>query len=172
MPVATSVPMIYDSMMKQQEWDRLLRRTQLDRILGVVGKAFEAPRPRRGWIREIRESLGMSARQLGARIGVTQSTLAVFERREVEGTITLHSLERIAAALDCRFVYALVPHESLEQMVQHRAHQLAEGIVDGVAHTMRLENQSEDIQTRRQRIEQEAEHLLQARLRSLWDKPA
>lgn len=170
--VALIASIVYSFPMKQQGWDRPLRRSQLDRILAVVGKAFDTPRPRRGWIREIRDSLGMSARQLGARVGVSQSTLAVFERREVEGTITLQSLERVAEALDCRLVYAFVPRESLDAMVRHRALQVASGIVDGVAHTMRLEDQSESPQGRRQRIEQEADHLVQVHLRQLWDEPA
>ena len=156
--------------MKQLHWDRSLRRKQLDRVLGHVGKTFESPRPQRGWIREIRESLGMSARQLGARIGVSQPTVAEFEKREVGRTITLGSLERVAAALDCRLVYAFVPQESLDKMVKNRARQVAIRTLEGVEHTMRLEDQTNVGVGRRQRIEHEAELLLRTRLRELWDE--
>lgn len=158
--------------MKEQPWDRALRRKQLDRTLGHVGQSLESPRPQRGWIREIRESLGMSARQLGARIGVSQPTVSEFEKREVAGTITLGSLERVAAALDCRLVYALVPLESLDEMLRNRARQVAIQTLEGVEHSMRLEDQANDGLGRRLRIEQEADMLLRTRLRELWDETA
>ena len=158
--------------MKEQQWDRTLRRKQLDRTLGRVAKAFESPRPRRGWIREIRESLGMSARQLGSRIGVSQPTVAEFEKREVGGAITLGTLERVASALDCRLVYALVPRGSLDEMVKTRARLVAIRTLEGVEHTMRLEDQASVGLERRLRIEHEAEVLLRSRLRELWDETA
>jgi predicted DNA-binding mobile mystery protein A len=157
--------------MRGRSWDKALRREQLDRALQAWRTAAGQARPKRGWIRELREALGMSARQLAERMRVTQPSVADFERREAQGTITLASLERAAEALGCRFVYAFVPDESLETMVRARAERVAARIVDGVEHTMRLEDQA-TTGVRERRIAEEADLLVRTRLGELWDEPA
>ncbi len=75
-------------------------------------------RPSRGWLKAIREALGMTTAQLGQRLGVVQSRVVAIEQAEAKGTVTLNSLEKAAQALDCRLVYALVPRQSLEDAVE------------------------------------------------------
>src|SRR3954453_14442953 len=81
--------------------------------------------PRSGWIRAIRDGLGMTGAQLAKRLGIKQPTVVEFERNEVERRITLETLDRAAKAMGCRLVYALVPEQSLESTVQSRARALA-----------------------------------------------
>jgi predicted DNA-binding mobile mystery protein A len=98
-------------------------------------------RPVRGWIKAIREAIGMSSEQLARRLGVKQPTVAAIEQSEVRGTIQLATLQRVAEALDCKLVYALVPNKPLTTMVRERARQVARRRLEAVGHTMLLENQ-------------------------------
>ena len=119
-----------------------------------------ANRPTRGWIRAIRDALGMTTRQLAARTGQSQPALTQLERREVDGGASLDSLRRVAEALDCDLVYALVPRTSLERTVQDRAHILARRDLGSVDRSMRLEDQGLSPSGLDERINEYAAHLL------------
>jgi predicted DNA-binding mobile mystery protein A len=68
-------------------------------------------RPAAGWLRAIRLASGVSAGELGRRLGVSRQLPLQFERAEAADTITLKSLRAVAAALGCELVYALVPRD-------------------------------------------------------------
>ena len=107
-------------------------RTRLElRLAGL--ERHVGPRPPLGWIRTIREALGMTTFEMAARMGVTQSRASQLERAEVEGSILLSTLERTAAALHCRVCYALVPEEPLEAIVYRQALQKAAAEIAGSA---------------------------------------
>ncbi len=108
-----------------------------------------AERPSRGWIRAIRTALGMRTGQMAKRMNVTQPRINELERAEVQGSITLGSLERAAQALGCRVVYVLVPERPLTETVKARAYALAEQKLASVEQTMRLEDQ--EVTDKRQR---------------------
>src|SRR5215204_4330845 len=104
--------------------DRKVTRRHLDSRLQISRKEGLA-RPSQGWIRAVRDALGMTARQLGERMGVSQPTITQMEHNEVAGSITLATLERAAQALGCRLVYTFVPEEPLETRVTRRAEDVA-----------------------------------------------
>jgi len=109
----------------------------------------------------------MSSSQLARRAGVSQSVLYRIESSEIAGTVKLETLERVAAALNCRLVYALIPNEPLEEMVRKRALAVAGGHLGAVEHTMRLENQAvDDDSARREQIDA---LLSEIDTRRLWD---
>jgi predicted DNA-binding mobile mystery protein A len=141
---------------------------QVDQRLVSWRRMADDTPPRGGWLRAIRAALGMSASQLAGRLGVAQQAIANFERNEAAGKITLHSLQRVAQALDCRVVYAVVPNKPLAQMRQERALALADQLVRPVAHSMKLEAQGvSDKETQRQRKEL-ADEILRGSARKLW----
>ena len=116
---------------------RTARRRLDQRLVGLdLGQ-----RPPRGWVRAIREALGMTTAELGQRMGLTQSRVSQIERSEELGSIRLDTLERAAQALNCQVRYVFVPNEPLEQMVQRQARLRAQAEVDAVTHTMALEDQ-------------------------------
>ena len=119
--------------------------------------------PPGGWIRTIREALGMSARQLAGRLGVTRQALAFMEQREHEGKISLAALSRAADALECDLVYALVPRMALGDYVEAEARKWAMAEVNRIAHTMHLEDQAS--------TDDEVEHLIAERTASLVADP-
>jgi predicted DNA-binding mobile mystery protein A len=144
-----------------------LRLKQMDVKLANWRRLADAA-PKGGWLRAIRETLGMTTAQLARRLGVAQQAIAKFERNEAAGKITLASLARVAEALECRVTYAVVPAKPLGEMRRTRALALAASLTKPVAHSMRLEAQGiSDRETRRQRKEL-AEELLRGSSRKLW----
>lgn len=83
----------------------------------------------------------MTTRQVAQAVGVTQAAVVDIERTEAKGDITLGSLQRYAAALDCELVYALVPRRPLQAMLEERADRLAREQVSRVSQSMALEDQ-------------------------------
>ena len=61
-------------------------RRSLDRVLTPYRKAA-ARRPPKGWIRAIRDALGMTAEQLGERLQITQPSVQRLEQSEADDTI-------------------------------------------------------------------------------------
>ncbi len=98
--------------------------------------------PLKGWIRSIREALGMSGRQLANGLGVKTSRISELEKAEVKGNVTLKTLRRAAETMDCEFIYALVPKTSLDSFLKKQASEVAYRKLKNVAHSMRLEEQS------------------------------
>lgn len=146
-----------------------LQRTQIDRMLEPFRALLQTAVPRGGWIRAIREGLGMSAAQLATRLGVIRQSVEAYERSEAAGKITLESLNKVAEVLDCRLVYALVPVKPLDEMQRDRANKLADALLDPVAHTMKLEDQAMSEQEAKRQREHLAKLLLLETPKKLWD---
>ena len=66
-------------------------------------------RPTVGWLRTTRDLLGFTLTNLAQRLKVTPPAVRSFEQAEAEDRITLASLRRVAAAMNCELIYALVP---------------------------------------------------------------
>ena len=99
-------------------------------------------RPPRGWVRAIREALGMSAAVLAARLGTTAGAVTRLEQSEAADRIRLGTLRRAADALGCDLVYLLVPRRPLTATVQERAREVAREQAAAIEQTMRLEDQA------------------------------
>lgn len=147
---------------------RIMQQRQMDAVFNIWRGAHLPRRPPSGWIRAIRESLGMSAAFLARRLGVVPSTVTRLEASELDSTISLASLRRVAEVLDCELHYALVPRHSLEQTLRHRAESLARQRMANVAHTMALEDQALGDEARERQIHELADSLLKGPRRDLW----
>jgi predicted DNA-binding mobile mystery protein A len=148
-----------------------LARQALDQRLDPLRQTTIFTRPARGWLKAIREALGMTTTQFGQRLGLSQSRISRLEKHESEGTVTLKTLREAAEALDCQLVYALIPNRPLEEMLRARAAQMADRQLARVGHTMALENQSLDRQSLAIERERLTEELLRGSPRRLWDEP-
>ena len=116
-------------------------RKALEHRLQQFAAILHPDPPFRGWIRAIRQALGMTTGQLATRLGIKQPSLVAIEESERRGTIELSTLRRAAAALDCRVIYVLVPRASLEETVRARARAFARRRRAAVEHSMTLEDQ-------------------------------
>jgi predicted DNA-binding mobile mystery protein A len=117
-------------------------RSHLDKRVKHLGPVTRYRPPVRGWIKAVREALGMTTAQLARRLGVKQPSVVALEQSEAKGTIELATLQRAAAALDCSLVYALIPNKPLERAVRDRARAFARRRREPVEHSMLLEDQT------------------------------
>lgn len=126
--------------------------------------------PSKGWIRAIRNALGMSSQQLAKRASVRSSqSIDDWEKAEANDTIQLNTLRRAAEAMDCILIYALVPKTSLEDAVRSRARKIAMRDLGRVAHTMRLEDQETDASDSERQIDEYIRDNLKDR--DIWNEP-
>jgi predicted DNA-binding mobile mystery protein A len=116
-------------------------RANLDERFKELRPVTRFAPPVRGWIKAIRAGLGMSSAQLAKRLRVKQPSVVALEQSEVKGTIELATLRRVAEALDCTLVYALVPSQPLQVTVRDRARTFVRRRVEAVEHSMLLEDQ-------------------------------
>ena len=140
---------------------------QLDKTL-APWRSLSLSRPTGGWLRAVRNALGMTTRQLAKSVGVTQAAVGDAERTEARGDITLATLRRYAAALGCELKYALVPKGSLQEMIEERADGIARDQVSRVRHSMALEDQATSQEDMKREIEELRRKLLAGRRSRLW----
>jgi predicted DNA-binding mobile mystery protein A len=115
-------------------------RRELDRKLASIPRN-QLVTPRTGWVRALRQALGMSAADLASRMGVTSGAVLNLEHSEVAGGVTLDRLSRAAQAMDCELVYALVPRTSLSETVERQARFRIAHEVQATGRAMDLEAQ-------------------------------
>jgi predicted DNA-binding mobile mystery protein A len=70
-------------------------------------------KPARGWLRAVREAVGLSQAEVAGKMTVKRQSYAQFEEAEERGSISLASMRRAAEAMDCELVYFVVPRESV-----------------------------------------------------------
>ena len=123
--------------------------------------------PKAGWVREIRDALGISQSQLAARAGISRATVQQMERAEGRRRITLASLDRLAQAMGCQVAFAIVPKGGSLQDVRGRqalarAESLLKEKLGSSAHT---KLQPRELERRKERL---AAKLLRGSRRKLW----
>jgi len=142
----------------------------LDKRFVVLRPLANIQRPPKGWLRAIRDALGMTTAQLGKRLGVSQPRIVELEQSEVSGSVTLNTLQRAAEALGCRLVYSLVPNQPLADTVRERADLVAARQAGAVTQSMRLEDQEvTDKEVAEELHRRQVERLLRRPAR-LWDE--
>jgi predicted DNA-binding mobile mystery protein A len=143
---------------------------QLDAVLRVFNSLNTQPIPQKGWVRAIRDALGMSARQLAKRMGVKQQRIVRIEQDEKQGRVTVNTLRNVAEAMECEFVYGFVPRQSLEQTVRNQARRVAVKRMQRSNQLMRLEAQELSDAEKEQVLNELVEEIVDTMSRSLWDE--
>ena len=148
-----------------------LRLAQMDAVLQDAACHPLPPRPPAGWLRAIREALGMTSAALAARLGITASGVRKLEQAEATDAITLGTLRRVAEALDCELQYTLVPRRPLREMRRQQALHLAEQWQQRASRTMALEAQpvASPSAGTQERLEAMAQEILHTSGTRLWD---
>lgn len=144
-------------------------RRRLDERLLALKPEERFRAPPKGWIRAIRDAIGMTGVQFAKRLHVRPQSVEALEKSEADGAIQLKTLRRAAEALDCTLVYALVPNTSLDGAVQARAREIAVRDLGRVAHTMKLEAQETGDANLEARIEAYIRDVLKER--DIWNEP-
>jgi predicted DNA-binding mobile mystery protein A len=125
--------------------------------------------PKEGWIRTARKALGMSGAQLARRLNISRQHVAQNERNELSRAITLRTLDEMAAAMNCRVVYAIVPDKPMGQIMSDRAREKAERVVQQTAMHMALEEQSVSSASLKFQLEQLELEMLKNHPSNLWN---
>jgi predicted DNA-binding mobile mystery protein A len=153
--------------MKKDARQRARQRLD-DRLLALKPEDRFRPPPK-GWVRAIRDAVGMTGVQFAKRLDMRPQSVEALEKSEANGSIQLKTLRRAAEALDCTLVYALVPKSSFGGAVRARARQIAIRDLGRVAHTMKLEAQDTGDANLEARIEAYIRDVLKER--DLWNEP-
>lgn len=126
--------------------------------------------PRGGWLRLLRNALGLRQEDLGKRLKISKQAAGALERREAEETVTLAALREAADALDAELYYVLVPRRRLGEQIEERLDRTARFLAGQVHHSMRMEDQATGPAEMTERIEE-----IKAQLRRtpslLWTLP-
>jgi predicted DNA-binding mobile mystery protein A len=124
-------------------------------------------KPDNGWVNTIRVSIKMSLRQLGERLHITPQGVRDLEKREKEGAITINTLKEVGRVLDMDLVYGFISrHNSLEEMIEERAREIAEEVV---LKAIKLDNQKNSENDVKKAIQQKTYEISSKMPSNLWD---
>jgi predicted DNA-binding mobile mystery protein A len=136
-----------------------LKRTIRKQYQSIVYRAATAQlkdlkQPAEGWIVSVRNALGMSAAQLARRINRTRANISAAERSEQEGRATIQSMKTLAEAMECKFVYAIIPVDGdIGSVLERQARKKAKALVNKASTHMALEKQGLDEKTIHDEVE-------------------
>lgn len=146
-------------------------RQVVNRVIKMM--RVDSVQPREGWIKTVRKALGMTAPQLAKRLGVTRASVYKTEKAEQAGGITLKRMADVAEAMDCRFIYTIVPDyagaTTIEEFIEYKAKKLASAIIKKTNTNMALEAQDlpfDQIEKEHDRLTQE---ILRTRPSDIWN---
>jgi predicted DNA-binding mobile mystery protein A len=125
--------------------------------------------PQEGWIRTVRNSLNMSGAQLARRMSVTRALISNTEKAELSSGVTLKTMQQMAEAMDCRFVYAIVPERDIEDVIAKRARIKATEQVKRASTHMSLEDQTLNNKQMKFEIDRLAMEMIEKMDSKLWN---
>ncbi|MGB6191336.1 MAG: helix-turn-helix domain-containing protein [Terracidiphilus sp.] len=145
-----------------EETDRL--RVELDEIALAFRLCKSRGQRPEGWMRAVRQAIGIPVVELARRMGVAKSQVFRLEESEQQGRVRLSNLRRAAEAMGCELVYALVPSEgklasmAAAQRAEDELKREGEAALRRDARRLRARS-SVDVVRRGETIRQEAERL-------------
>ncbi len=152
----------------------MVKKIVLAQYQEIVNRAASliAPitRPPEGWICTVRKSLNMSGAQLARRLGVTRARISHAEKAEISGALTLNTMHEMAKAMNCQFVYSIIPNRDIKTLIGQQAMEKATSIVLNASNHMALESQTLSKGQIRDEINRISEELLARMPSDFWDK--
>ena len=89
--------------------------SQFEKWVHLNQVAWKDIKSRNNWIRLIRQERGLKGKELAQRMALSAARISVMEKEEANGALSLKMMCRAAEALDCEFVYALIPKTAINQ---------------------------------------------------------
>ena len=127
-------------------------------------------KPDNGWVNAIRVSIKMSLRQLGERLHITPQGVRDLEKREKEGAITINTLKEVGRILEMDLVYGFISrHNSLEDMIEERAREIAGEVVLKSRQAMELNTPGKSENDIKKAIQQKTYEISSKMPSNLWD---
>jgi len=142
---------------------------QVDKKISKVNKISNLM-AKSSWIKSARLALGMSARQLGERLGLSAQAVIAMEKRELSGSINLKTLSEVARAMGLDLAYGFFSEDnSLEELVKAKAREKALEIVKRTNRDMFLEDQVLSKRDLKISLKRNTEALINGSRKVLWD---
>ena len=143
---------------------RVLQIRALDKKTSDLKSAKNIVPQSSGWIKTVREAIGMTVSQLAARLGVTQPRITKMESNE--DNLKLSTMKKAAEAMNCEFVYYFKPKTTFQNLVEEQAQKKAAEVLKTVNVNMALENQefAED-----EAVKDFASDLINTKIKQIWD---
>lgn len=146
-----------------------IARQQLDKTLSKYDAVKCLTPPAKGWLKAVRESLGMTGQQLASFLGVSQPRIHKLEQSEVLGAVSLKTMREAAEAMDCVFVYAVVPRTTLEDTIKAQARKVVEARLKHVSHSMLLEAQELSPEEQSASLSASIDEIVREMPKELWE---
>lgn len=150
-----------------------LKNIVITQYKGIVDKAAAIANrlsmPKEGWIRTVRKALGMSVVQLASRLNVSRAFIFRTEKAELYGSVTLKTMHKMAEAMDCHFVYSIVPKTKINDLVLKQARLKAKYFVNKANLQMALEDQLLSQEKINYEIDRLTKEILKELPSDLWD---
>lgn len=145
-------------------------RKQYVRIADSAAQQLNAVhKPSEGWLSVLRKALGMSGAAVAARMGVSRAAVYQAERNEREGAVTINQMQKLAEAMGGRFVYAIIPEGTVDNVIRAQARRKAEARIRRASAHMALEKQSLPSAETNRRIEELADELVRDMPPDFWE---
>ena len=151
-------------------WDKKLIREQLDKKLSKFKPILNTQIPKGGWVKTIRETLGMSTYNLANKTDLDQSRISRIESAEVKQEIKLSTLQKMADGLGVKFVYGFVPEDDLEAIVREQALKIAKKRLNRIDHSMKLELQGVSDEEQEKALSELIDKILIEAPKNFWDQ--
>lgn len=123
----------------------VVKKIVISQYKGIVDRAATLvaglKTPPEGWLRTVRKALSMSVVQLAGKLGVTRAQVSKTEKEELSGSVTMKTMKKMAEAMGCHFVYAIVPERQIDDLIIEQAKRKAKHIVAKTNIHMALEDQ-------------------------------
>jgi len=145
-----------------------IAREQYSQIVDSARTVLTVRQPREGWIKTVRMALGMSGVQLAKRLDSSRGITSYLERSEQDGGITLRKMQNVAEAMGCRFVYAVVPETSIDDIIDKQAQKKAEKLASETSTHMMLEAQALDDESLEKEIKRLKMQFINELRKDLW----
>ncbi|MCK5001943.1 MAG: helix-turn-helix domain-containing protein [Gammaproteobacteria bacterium] len=68
----------------------------------------------KSWLRSARQARSLKGVDMAKRMGVSPARISMMESDELRGAVTLKMMQKAAQAMDCEFVYAVIPKKALK----------------------------------------------------------
>jgi predicted DNA-binding mobile mystery protein A len=119
----------------------------------------------------MRKALGMSGAQLARKMGVSRALISQAESNEISGNVTMKTMQTMAEAMGCRFVYAVLPPKGkeTEDVIFAQAIKKARALVERTDVHMALENQSLSEAERKKQLNRLAQRLAIEMASDFWN---
>ena len=106
-----------------REKERNAVRKRLDKELRYYRWAGKEKHPTQGLLRAVRKALGIPAIEIARKMDINPSVLFRLEQNERRGRISMDGMMRVAGAMGCQVVYAVIPRDgkTLEYLAERRS---------------------------------------------------